>query len=62
MKRSMLPTAYKQDILRISRNNLLVVAKCSSATRNVLPQKIKTSCFFKDLYMVDVLLCMKAMT
>lgn len=41
--KSILPTAYNQDILGISWNNLLVVAKDSSATRNILLQKIKTS-------------------
>lgn len=47
-RRSILPTAYSQDILGISWNNLLVVAKSSSATRNILLQELKTSCFFKD--------------
>lgn len=47
-RKSILPTAYSQDILGTSWNNLLVVAKHSSATRNILFQEIKASCFFKD--------------
>lgn len=46
--KSVLPTAYNQGILEISWNNLLVVAKVSSATRITLLQKMKTSCFFRD--------------
>lgn len=39
-RKSILPTAYSQDILGTSWNNLLVVAKHSSTTRNILFQPL----------------------
>lgn len=47
-RRRILPPACNQDILGIIWNYLLVIAKNSSATRNILLQEIKTSYFLED--------------